>query len=111
MKTEQDIPGTRRAIEYVATKPFIYFLLVMGVLSGVLFAAGIFLLDRVPEQSAAEFPDWLVLVFVGGVGFSLCFPWFMILYFVRHLLLSIKALEKANRELSSEVDRLSNKVG
>ena len=87
---QSDIPGTRRSIEMIATKFNIYFLLGLALASGLVFAGGLL---QTPEATLEGLPDSVVMAVVGLIGFSLFFPWFIALYFARHLLISIRTLE------------------
>lgn len=99
--SEEDIPGTRHAMEYIATKGFVYFCLFFAIIGGFLFAGGLLagglddlfrLVGRLERQEAA------LMTLIGFLGFWLFFPAFMFLYFARHLLLSVKRLERTITE-------------
>lgn len=99
--TEDDIPNSRRAIEQVATKFNVYFFLAMALLSGCVFIAGLIASRSVNVLDGL--PDSLVMMGVGIVGFALFFPWFTAVYFARHLLCSVKRLERENADLREEI--------
>ena len=87
---QSDIPGTRRSIETIATKFNIYFCLGLAMASGLVFAGGLL---QTPATTFEGLPDSVVMTVIGLIGFSLFFPWFIALYFARHLLISIRKLE------------------
>lgn len=90
MTPDSDIPGTRRAIETAATKIHISGLAIFALLGGVILIVGFVWGGKELIESA---PDPMVLIIIGAFSFSLFLPWFMTLYFARHLLISIKRLE------------------
>jgi hypothetical protein len=98
---QTDIPGTRRAIEMVATKFNIYFLFSMAMCGAVLFIVG---LVNIRDDFLQTLPDAVITLAVGMLVFSLFFPWFTALYFARHLLISVKQLEKEIQDLRAETD-------
>jgi hypothetical protein len=100
---EDDLPTSRRAIEQVATKFNIYFLLAMGLLSACLFIAGLIGTAKRSADALDRLPDSAMMMAVGIIGFALFFPWFTAVYFARHLLHSVKRLERENAELREEI--------
>ena len=93
MKTQDqtDIPRTRQTIETVATKFNIYFTLSMAMCGAVLF----FVEFAITQADFLKtLPDAGIIMAVGMFAFCLFFPWFTALYFARHLLLSVKKIEK-----------------
>lgn len=101
---EYDIPGSRHAILYIATKFNIYFLCIMSLLSGVLFIVGVFFSGSFMNN----LPQPVFLMAVGLFGFCLFFPWFTALYFARHLLWSVTCLESELKVLMSKIESSSN---
>jgi hypothetical protein len=99
---QNDLPNSRRAIEQVATKFNIYFLLAMGLLSVCIFIAGLIGTAR-SADALDRVPDSAVMMAIGMIGFALFFPWFTAIYFARHLLHSVKRLERENAELREEI--------
>ncbi|MCC7407019.1 MAG: hypothetical protein IT442_03045 [Phycisphaeraceae bacterium] len=94
-----DLPGTRRAIEAVAVKPYIYFMLFAALLGAVLFLVGIYQLAAASNKAVDVFPAYFYLIAVGYSCFAFFFNFFLILYHARHFLLAIKKLECENAEL------------
>lgn len=88
---QSDIPGTRSCIEAVATKRNIYFLFVMAMCGAIMFIFG---LVTTRAEFLSDLPDAGVVLLVGMIDFCLFFPWFTALYFARHLLISVKRLER-----------------
>ena len=97
-----DIPKTRETLLKVATKFNIYFLMVMAFTGGVLFIVGLVGL-RQHEALLETVPEPIMLIIVGMIVFSLFFPWFTVLYFGRHFLLSVTRIEKEIEELKRAV--------
>jgi hypothetical protein len=93
-----DIPGTRGAIVGATTKFNIYFPMAIALLGGILYLVGMLLAarDNVPETDAH------LLSGLGGVCFSLFFPWAVSSYFSRHFLVSIRRLEQEVAELKRQ---------
>ncbi len=90
---DADIPGSRAALERVGAARNVYALLVMAVVSALLFVFGLI----GSKESASwldEIPESAVFMVIGIAGFALFFPWFTALYFARHLLYSVKELER-----------------
>lgn len=109
MTPDSDIPGTRRAIETAATTIHISGLAILALLGGVILIVGFVWGGKELIESA---PDPMVLIIIGAFSFSLFLPWFMTLYFARHLLISIKRLEgdleAARNNKNTEQDAPSN---
>ena len=101
--SEDDLPNSRRAVEQVATRFNVYFLLAMGLLSGCLFLAGLLQTAIRSANVLDGLPGPAVMMGVGIIGFALFFPWFTAVYFARHLLHSVKRLERENAELRDEI--------
>ncbi len=87
----------RRTLVLVTSKLTVYFLFVMALLSGLLFIGGLGWLAR---RSLDGVPDGLLLLFVGATGFCVFFPWFLAAYIGRHLLNSVRSLERQIAELT-----------
>jgi hypothetical protein len=105
MNDQDDIPASRDAMELVTTPFKIIFMLVFALLSGVLFLIGLFRLPPGDSSVLKQIPEPVQFICIGILGFTLFFPWFMILYFARHLLVSIKRLEQENAELRGSARR------
>ena len=93
-----DMQRTRQAFESATTKGTIYFLLGMALLSGGLAILGFVRLQMNQIQEP------IVLTVTGVIGFAFFFPWFVVTYFSRHFLLTVRALER-------EIERLRNAIG
>lgn len=94
--TNADIPGSRHAIEFTATKGFIYFSLFMAILSAFIFITGLLgggLDNLFSAFERLEHTDAALMTLFGLGCFWLFFLLFVFLYFIRHLLLSVKRLE------------------
>lgn len=95
-----DIQVTRQVFENASTKQTIYFLCGMSLLSGILALTGIIQLNANPNI-LNQIPEPIALTTLGVVGFAFFFPWFAVMYFARHFLLTI-------RQLQLEIERLRN---
>lgn len=93
---DDDIPGSRGTIEDSASVLHINFFLLLSVLSGCVFLGGLALLGK---NELKAIPEPVLLVAIGLIGFALFFPWFTSLYFARHLLASVKRLERRVADL------------
>jgi hypothetical protein len=95
----EDIPGTRMTLEDVATRFNITFTLLMSCLGGSVFLMGLF---RTGKSDWGAIPEPVLLVCLGTIAFALFFPWCISFYFARHLLHSVKELER-------KIDKLKHK--
>ncbi len=102
------MPGTRHAIEQVATKFNIYFLFAFAMLGSVLFLVGLVQLLLSGSGGLNSVPEPVLLTVLGLLCFTLFFPWFTTLYFARHLLASVTRLERQNAEVRSEISAISS---
>jgi len=68
-------------------------------------SAGVFQ-SRQIDAVVQSFPQPLVFMCVGVIAFSLFFPFFLGLYFARHLLISLKRLEVENVALRGEIAKI-----
>ncbi len=101
-----DVQRARQIFERATTKQTIYFLSVMGLLSGIAALVGIIQLSA-NQNILNQIPDLLILAVVGILGFAFIFPWFTITYFMRHQLSTLRELEQEIERLRTAVDKLS----
>ena len=103
-----DIPKTRETILKVATKFNIYFMLAMALLGSILAIVGILQMNAAGKEALKGIPDYAVLLVCGIVDFSLFFPFYLALYFARHLLIALERVEEENRQLIHRVKSLED---
>ena len=105
-----DLPGSRRSIESVATKGNTYAVLTLAMLGVALFLAGLVQSRQVMDKAVDALPQPLVFMCVGMVDFALFFPFSVALYYSRHLLVSVKRLEAENAELRRQITAVAERV-
>ncbi len=81
----------RRVLKSVLSKSCVYSLFALALLCALLFIAGFLWSLRV--NGSLVVPENILLLLVGGIGFSLSCPWFFAAFLGRHLLMSIETLE------------------
>ncbi|MFG0248354.1 MAG: hypothetical protein ACF8OB_05660, partial [Phycisphaeraceae bacterium JB051] len=108
---QNDISNSLKTIEMVSTKFNLYFLLVMTIMSGSLLIAGFIQLFVKTPNALDQVSDPVMFIAVGVLGFTLFYPWYMVFFFSRHFLLSIKNLEQENLELRKQISDLSESSG
>ncbi len=99
---DDDIAGTRRTMERCATKFNICFLLILALLGSLFLIIGLVGASQDDFRALESVPGSVLLLAIGVVAFSLFFPWCMLVYFCRHLLVCIKRLEKEAAEKKEE---------
>ena len=98
-----NVRRTGQMFECVTTKQCIYFLMGMTLLSGILALVGIIQL-RMNPNVLNQIPDPVVLAVTGIVGFSFFLPWFIVTYFARYFLSTVRALEGEIQRLHEVID-------
>ena len=103
MAGDEDIPGTRWALEYVTVKYRVYALLVLALLGGGVFIAGLVQSVTTGPKALDGISDPALMMAVGMMDFALFCPLYMALYFARHFLVIVKRLEQENAELRAKI--------
>lgn len=99
-----DVHRSRRAFERATTKGVVYFLLAMALLSGLAFLAGLIQLRANPNL-LNQVPDAIVLTVVGILGFAFFFPWFVVTCYSRHVLMTVRELEREVERIRDALDQ------
>ncbi len=107
MTMDGDIPGSRRAIEGVTTKFAIYFFAVMSMLGAFSCISGLIRVCATDSKLLEEVSEPAAVFSIGMMTFAMFIPWFLITYFARHFLVTVKHLERENEELRARIAALS----
>jgi hypothetical protein len=103
MAGEDDIPGTRWALEYVTVKYRVYALLALTLLGAGVFIAGLVQSVTTGPKALDGISEPALMMAVGMTDFALFCPLYMALYFARHFLVIVKRLERENAELRAKI--------